>query len=187
MKPSLWILPLLIIFAAPLQATPLKSDLDDLRQVYLAAVQDEASIDPGLDLLERMRHQRGEDGVEPATLEAYQGAFIALRAKHGTWPPARLRHLQDGLARLDAAVAMEPRNAEARYLRLITCFYLPRLFARQPTVDNDFAALAILLPDAAHNFPPALFATMTRFVLEEGEPTPAQERSLRAAIETRSG
>lgn len=175
------------MISTPPATLPHDAELDDLREMFLAAVEDPDAIDRGLSEVAALRAAAGEEAAEPATLMAYQGAFIALRAKHGSWPPARLRHLNEGLELLDAAVALAPRDVEARYLRLLTCFYLPRLFGRQPTVDNDFDALAILLPQAAHSFPSELYRTMTRFVLAEGDPTAEQQQALREAIDLRGG
>jgi hypothetical protein len=112
---------------------------------------------------------------------------VTLRAKHGTWPPSRLRHLREGLSILDGAVAARPDEAEVRYLRLLSCYYLPGILGRGRSVREDFAALARLLPEARHDFPPELYAAMVRFVLENGGPSPPQRAALLAALEAPPG
>jgi hypothetical protein len=83
-----------------------------------------------------------------ATLTAYEGALATLRAKHALWPPRKLQHLRAGLAVLDATIEAHPEHAEARYLRLMSCYYLPSILGRGGSVQEDFAALARLLPGA---------------------------------------
>lgn len=157
------------------------AELQTLRELFLRAVEDETVIDPALELVEEIRDGDGP-GVDSSTLLAYEGALTSLRAKHGVWPHRRLHHLQAGLSRLDDAVATAPGNVEARYLRLLTCYYLPGIFGRDYTVRADFEALGILLPSARGLFPPDLFRTMTGFVIEEGDLPAARQRELELSL-----
>ena len=101
--------------------------MEQLRSLYYQAVEDESAIALGLAQVDSLRNAgfaapgQDRDGV----LTAYRGALITLRAKHGFWPPDRLKHLREGLRIMDAAVAAHPEVAEVRYLRLMSCFYLP--------------------------------------------------------------
>lgn len=144
--------------------------LSRVRQLYLEAVSDESAISRGMEAIEQIRavgeFRSGTSAT--AVLSAYRGAFITLRAKHGFWPPARLRHLNEGLAVLDRAVAAQPDQPEIRYLRLLSCYFLPGILGRGDSVREDFDALARLLPTAPAAFPPGLYATMLEFVLENG-------------------
>lgn len=174
---------LALLFATPADAQPLgaapRSGLEQVRQLYLEAVESERAIARGLAEVERMRAATRDAGLD-ATLTAYSGAFTTLRAKHGIWPPDRLRHTRAGLAVMDAVIAGHPGDAEARYLRLMSCYYLPGLFGRTWSVRDDFAALARLLPSVRTRYPAELYVAITRFVLEKGRPSPEQ----RAALET---
>jgi len=160
--------------------------LSEVRELYLQAVQDKAAIAQGLETIERIRAARalqpmGTSGAftaEETVLDAYEGALITLRAKHNLWPPTRLRHLREGLAILDESVAHEPAHAEVRYLRLLSCYYLPAILGRGDSVREDLAALAELLPAAAEQFPPNLYRTMVRFVLETGGLEPHERAEL---------
>lgn len=171
-----------LVLAAPAagQADPLPR----IRQAYYAAVQDEAALGPAMQELRELRSTgriRAGSSLD-AALGAYRGALITLRAKHGTWPPTRLRHLRRGLAVMDSVAAKYPDHPEVRYLRLMSCYYLPGILGRGWSVREDFAALARLLPAARGDYPPDLYAAITRFVLEHGRLAAAQRRTLEAAL-----
>ncbi|HSH45486.1 MAG TPA: hypothetical protein VK966_06505 [Longimicrobiales bacterium] len=165
----------LLLTAAPLDAQR-GPTLTDVRERYLAAVEDEDAINPAMDAI---RHLRQQGNADAALLMAYEGALTTLRAKHGFWPPRRLMHLNDGLYTLDQMVAEHPDHVEIRYLRLMSCFYLPGLLGRTWSVDEDLDALATLLPDVADRYAPDLYETVVRFVLENAE----LDRERRAALE----
>jgi hypothetical protein len=159
--------------------------LDGVRRLYLEGVRDEAAVPLGLREIEELR-TRGEappGSTTEVVLSAYRGAITTLRAKHGFWPPARLRHMRQGLTLLDGAVAARPDVAEIRYLRLLSCYFLPGVLGRGGSVREDFAALARLLPAARDDFPQELYAAMVRFVLENGEPGDEERRQLRAVLD----
>ena len=161
--------------------------LDSLRALYYAAVQDEGAIRQGMQAVDALR--RSGTAVAGGTLDgillAYEGALITLRAKHGFWPHDRLRHLRDGLALLDRAVAVYPDVAEVRYLRLMSCYYLPGILGRRRSVRDDFAALARLLPAARGDYPPELYRAIVTFVLENGAPSAQERTALEGALEGR--
>jgi len=159
-------------------------DLAPLRELWLASVKDDRAVARALDEVERIR-ARAEPAAGSAlgaTLAAYEGALATLRARHAAWPPAKLRHLREGLAVLDRTVEAHPEHAEVRYLRLMSCYYLPGIFGRGGSVRADFAALARLLPGVRGEYPPAVHAAITRFVVERGRLAPEQRRALEDAL-----
>lgn len=167
---------------------PPRSGIEEVRRLYGEALRSERAIGRGLAEVERLRV--GAEGRNPATgatLSAYTGAFIVLRAKHGIWPPDRVRHIRGGLAVLDSVVAANPRHAEARYLRLMSCYYLPRLFGRGWSVRDDFAALARLLPSVRGDYPPNLYQAIVRFVIQNGQPSAEQRAALQASLQLADG
>jgi hypothetical protein len=172
-----------MVLPAPAQAHG-EDPLRPVRQAYYAAVRDEGAIARGLQALRDLRASgQVRAGSElDAALTAYSGALTTLRAKHGSWPPARLRHMRQGLAVMDAVVRAHPDHPEVRYLRLMSCYYLPAVLGRTWSVRDDFAALARLLPSARGHYPPDLYAAITRFVLDHGSPTAPQRRALEAAL-----
>jgi hypothetical protein len=175
----------MITFAdeAGAQAPPpgARNGLELVRHLYMDAVESGRAIPRGMAEVDRQRAASHDAGVT-ATLAAYRGAFTLLRAKHGTWPPDRLRHTRDGLAVLDSVIAAHPEHAEARYLRLMSCYYLPRILGRGWSVRDDFAALSRLLPAVRHQYPPELYRAIVDFVLRNGQPTSAQRAALQASL-----
>jgi hypothetical protein len=155
-------------------------DLAPLRDLYLASVRDERAIAKGLAEVKRLRETTHPPpgGALDATLTAYTGALLTLRAKHAFWPPQKLAHLRQGLAILDRAVERSPDHAEARYLRLMSCYYLPGILGRGGSVRADFAALARLLPNVRAQYPRELYDAITRFVVERGRLPDEQRRVL---------
>jgi hypothetical protein len=160
------------------------SGLERVRRIYGEALTAESAIARGLAEIERLRAgPAGRHAETAAALTAYRGAFTVLRAKHGFWPPDRLRHTRNGLAVLDSVVAAHPAHAEARYLRLMSAYYLPGLFGRGWSVRDDFAALARLLPSVRTHYPAELYGAIVRFVLRNGQPTPEQRAALEASLQ----
>jgi hypothetical protein len=161
------------------------SPLDSLRALYYAAVQEERAIPHGLRAVDSLRQSDTvvAGGPLDGVLLAYEGALVTLRAKHGFWPHDRLRHLRDGLALLDQAVKLHPEVGEVRYLRLMSCYYLPGIVGRRRSVLEDFAALARLLPAARADHPPELYRAIVTFVLENGEPSEQERAALEDALE----
>lgn len=158
-----------------------RTGLEQVRHLYYEAIQSERAIPRGLAEVERQRtHTR--DANARATLTAYVGAFTLLRAKHGAWPPDRLRHTRNGLATLDSLIREHPDHAEARYLRLMSCYYLPRILGRGWSVREDFAQLARLLPGLRGEYPPDLYRAIVQFVLQNGHPSPEQRAALEASL-----
>ncbi|HEU4561494.1 MAG TPA: hypothetical protein VFS20_26810 [Longimicrobium sp.] len=159
-------------------------DLAPLRELYLASVRDEGAIAKGLTEVKRLRETAHPPvgGALDATLAAYTGALVTLRAKHAFWPPQKLAHLRQGLAILDRTVERHPDHAEARYLRLMSCYYLPGILGRGGSVRADFAALARLLPGVRAQYPPDLYDAITRFVVERGRLPAEQRRELESTL-----
>ena len=167
------------------QADPISEHpLTRLRELYYAAVNEREAIGAGLEEIDRLRR----DGYarpgsrRAAVLDAYAGAITTLRAKHGRWPLDRLRHLNSGLGVLDSAVADAPDAVEVRYLRLMSCYYLPGILGRGSSVRDDFQALARLLPDAAGEFPAELYRAILTFVVENGDVEPSRRAALESAL-----
>ena len=83
---------------------------------------------------------------------------------------------------IDRVIARHPDHAEARYLRLMSCYYLPGVLGRKWSVREDFGELARLLPAEREHYPAPLYAAIVRFVLEEGGLPAEQKRPLEAAL-----
>jgi hypothetical protein len=172
----------------PAAAAP-SDGLGRLRALYLAAVEDEAAVARGMEEVAALRARLAgaPEPYEAATLAAYEGALTTLKAKHATWPPRKLQHLRQGLAVLDSVVDAHPRHAEARYLRLMSCYYLPGILGRGGSVREDFTALARLLPRVRTRYPDDLYRAIASFVLENGTLSPEDRIGLERTLGGRDG
>ncbi len=148
--------------------------LDALRESYLAATRDRDEIARGLQRITRSGR------TDPEAL-GYRAAFEALKAKYAFWPTQKMQHLNAALPALDRLVGRNPRNVEVRYLRLLSCYFLPGFLGRKQTVQEDFSALADILPEARGQYPPTLYRQMAGFVLKHGRLGAAQRDGLAAA------
>jgi hypothetical protein len=155
---------------------PADPALQRVREMYFAAVQHSDRLAAAEAEVDRQLDAARPGSPREAVLTAYRGALMTLRAKHGRWPPARLRDLQQGLDVLDAVVEAHPSLTEPRYLRLMSCYYLPAILGRGGSVRDDFAALARLLPAARPDLPPDLYEAVAIFVLDKGD-IPAEPRA----------
>lgn len=174
---QLWVAgPAVAADAWKMPGTPDPVELSRVRTLYFEAVQDGDALDRAEREVERLL-EAGHAGPRlTAVLTAYEGALRTLRAKHGRWPHARLRDLQSGLRILDEIVGDHPDLVEPRYLRLMSCYYLPGFLGRGGSVREDFTELARLLPHARSTFPAEIFEAVAGFVLENGD-LPADLRS----------
>jgi phytoene synthase len=167
----------------PLLGAPTDRALTRIADLWLLAVEEEEAVDLGFRAIDRLRARPGPVPPElDRLLRAYEGSFTVLRAKHGAWPPARLRNLRDGFVLLDAAVEEAPDAVGPRYIRFMSGFYLPGIFGRGDEVDADLAALTTLLPAAADEFPPEVRPAVASFLLEHGDPTAGERRALEALL-----
>lgn len=155
---------------------PADDDLvEQMRAFYLRGVERRASIDSALAL--------PASGNPDPVVEAYRAALVVLKAKHAFWPTTKLAHLERGLPVLDRLVQEHPRHAEIRYLRLLSCYFLPGFLGRKDSVREDVAALSGLLPPAEGDFPPDLYREMLLFVLDAGEIEPAARARLSELVD----
>jgi hypothetical protein len=163
--------------------------LDPLRAHWVAAVQDEGEIERGL--AEAARIRAAADPAPGSALDGaltgYVGGLEALRAHHARWPPTKLRHLRRGLATLDAAVQAHPHHLEIRYVRLMSCYFLPGILGRNWSVREDFAVLGELLPGARDAYPAAVYRTVAEFVLAHGALPAERHAALAASLAAADG
>ena len=151
---------------------------DRLRIRYVLGVKEEAFLDAAdSDWQALSGAGRPQDR---ALLIAYAGALRVARAKHGFNFRRKWERLQAGMPLLDSAVGLAPENAEVRYLRLVSNYYLPFFLGRRARVKEDFAVLGRLLP-GTRSYPDRWLRNVGRFVLEKGD----LEKEDRAALASR--
>jgi hypothetical protein len=139
--------------------------------LYHAATEEEAWVDSLQAVIETDLESRRDAGADSAVVTGYLGALEVVRAKHGTWPPSRIKWVRRGVERLDALVAAHPEDAHLRYLRTASTLFLPSLMGREERATADLEILANLLvrePDPGAAIPPAIRSRMVGFVLLHG-------------------
>lgn len=165
----------------------LATDLERLRAMYFMSVEDRDWVGRAADLLHRLEGRVILGSREGVTLQAYTGAMEVVRAKHARWPPNKLSHLREGIGLLDRIVEEEPENLEARYLRLVSCYYLPFFLKREESVREDFQVLVEGLPHHPESFSPAVYEGVVRFVLDNGELSEGERILLQEALRALPG
>jgi tetratricopeptide (TPR) repeat protein len=93
-------------------------------------------------------------------LMAYSGSLTLLKAAH-TWAFWNKQSLaQQGLAEMDKAVAADPGNLEARFIRGASCWHLPFFFHRRQQAERDLTFVAVRAKQAVQHgqLPPQLGA-----------------------------
>jgi len=121
--------------------------------------------------------------LHPDLDSAYKGALHVVASKHALWPPDKLDFLKTAQPLLDNAVTRSPMQIEIRYLRLMSCYYLPFFFGRAWSVREDLSALALLLPKVGTEYPPGLIVKITSFVLENAHELSTDQK--KALVERR--
>ncbi|MEM1268459.1 MAG: hypothetical protein AAF752_11855 [Bacteroidota bacterium] len=155
--------------------------LPAIRELYLKSAEEETLVEEGIERTAALIEQ--SNPTDP-TLEAYHAGFLIMRAKHTFWPKKKLRYLREGLPILDEIVKVNREHIEARYLRLLSCYYLPNFLGRKWSVREDFKILGELLPKHAGDYPPRLYADMVSFLLKEGSPGPELRSRLKQTLGT---
>ena len=82
------------------------------------------------------------DAKVDAKVKAYRGACEMLRAEQARWPWEKGRHAEAGLRLLDAAVDDAPSDPEVRFVRGMTSYNLPPVFARGDVAAADLGEVA---------------------------------------------
>lgn len=157
-----------------LQAKPMDSlspFVHRVRALYLDGVNNEDSLDQAISLIETQQ-------IQSPLLDAYGSALVVLKAKHAFWPAKKMKYLKAGLPVLDALVEAHPNHVEIRYLRLMSCYYLPKFLGYSSNVEDDIETLAQLLPDAAPTLPEEVYADMVTFIKEAGGVLPDSAEDL---------
>ena len=86
-----------------------------------------------------------------AVVMAYQGSLELLEAAR-TWAVWNKRKLaDDGLAQLDRAVAQDPGDVEARFVRAASVWHIPFTYKRRQQAEEDFLRIGPLAEGAARD------------------------------------
>lgn len=146
-------------------ALPHSLDTERLWALYFLAVEEREWEKPAVSLADSLADLELPEAVQ---IRALGAALEVVRAKNSRWPPNKLKHLRIGISALNELVEAEPDDPVVRYLRLMSCYYLPFFLDQDELVEEDMNALAILLPEAGNAFSPYVFRGVARFVLDNG-------------------
>lgn len=113
--------------------------LSAAREAYFKDLEgDHEAIDQAREAFTDLEREHPND----STVMAYYGSIELLDAAR-TWAVWNKHKLADnGLAKLDAAVALSPDNLEARFIRAATTWHLPFFYHRREQAESDFAYIA---------------------------------------------
>lgn len=137
-----------LLFSVVTQATPdterdrhlYAERLSVARAAYFKVItsSDEATSQQAHQALDELQRAFPNDPVA----KAYQGSLQLLDVAH-SWAVWNLhKQANDGLAKLDQAVAEAPDEPEARFIRAATSWHLPSFYHRKAQCEADFAELA---------------------------------------------
>ncbi len=160
MLAALWcITPLASLAAGPAAGTARvgEDQLAAARAAFYAGLEgDSAATDEAKRRFADLAREHPRD----ATLEAYRGSLQMLEAGR-TWAFWRKHTLSvEGLGAMDSAVAADPNDLEARFVRALTTWHLPFFFHRKQQAEEDLSFLGPRAEQAARTgaLPPPLAA-----------------------------
>jgi hypothetical protein len=158
---------------------PHSLETERLWALYLLSVGEKAWEKPARALADTLV---GAELPEALHVNALAGALEVVRAKHSRWPPNKLKYFRRGVSALDRLVEEAPDDSVVRYLRLVSCFYLPFFLERDQSVKEDLRVLTEVLPKGRGGFSVPVYHAVIRFVLENGDPDPGEQTRLEAAL-----
>jgi hypothetical protein len=124
------------------------ADWPTARSLYYKAVEgDRAAGARAVTLTDELRRS---DQDNPLLL-AYRGSLLLLESSWAMAPWKKGKLAKEGLAMMDRAVTLAPRDLEVRFVRAASSTRLPGFFHRADQAAADFAELAPLVADAVRS------------------------------------
>jgi hypothetical protein len=122
-----------------LKTSACSSQINRLRQTFYKAINSSDYVDEGLELASEIDCKKGKN-IDDSIVKAYNGAFLCFAARDSIWPAKKWRLANEGLTKLDSAVADFPEAIELRLLRGSISYNLPFFFKRrdEARIDLDF-------------------------------------------------
>ncbi|MBN2030589.1 hypothetical protein JW824_10125 [bacterium] len=135
------------------------------RKLFYQSVENEERLEEAFNLFEEIGENESLEGLALT----YMGALTALKGKYAFLPITKYRHVQKGLQLMDDGIQKSPDNIEARFIRGMTCYYLPFFFNRKKTAREDFKIIVKQLNTECHYYDTELIMNVTNFLLENAE------------------
>ncbi len=169
-----------IIFSNGLEKD--KSFLENLRNTYYNAVEDDELIDT---LESIISTNFGEDESQfPSLILAYQAGTEALKSKHAFWPFVKMSKLNDSMDLFRVAVSKDPENLEIRFLRYSILYYVPGVLGYDDVEDLDKAKIIELIREGNYtNLENSITKGIIEFMLRTDQLSEVESKILNDKIE----
>ncbi|WP_324671614.1 hypothetical protein [Hymenobacter sp. GOD-10R] len=142
-----------------------------LRQHYQQAATDETAGEKFYQLM------ASYDQHDPVVL-GYKGAAEAIKARDASLLD-KLRYVQAATHTFEQAVALNPKNAEIRYLRFSVETNLPSFLGLSKHIDEDRHLLLTSVLNHPHSgLDPEGFRTIRTYLRTHGKVSPAEAQKL---------
>lgn len=135
------------------------------RKLFYQSVEQADSIEKAIRLFKEIQTKKADEGIALT----YIGALTALKGKFAFLPVTKYRRVLQGLALMDRGVKTSPDDIEARFIRGMTCFYLPFFFNRKQTAREDFRHIVRRLNTEFDHYNTDMIMNVTDFLLEHAE------------------
>ena len=146
-----------VAHAQPAQTAAFQQQLAKARAAYFRDLQGDSNA--ASVAKKDFRALKAETPNNPVVM-AYNGSLTLLEAAR-TWAFWNKQSLsKKGLAEMDKAVASDPENLEARFIRGASCWHLPFFFHRRQQAEQDLTFVAVRASQAVKDgkLPPQLGA-----------------------------
>jgi tetratricopeptide (TPR) repeat protein len=143
--------------AQPAKASTFEQQLAKARAAYFLDLQGDSNA---ASIAKKDFRALQAEAPNNSVVMAYSGSLVLLEAAR-TWAFWNKKSLsQKGLAEMDKAVAMDPDNLEARFIRGASCWHLPFFFHRKQQAEQDLTFVAVRATRAVKDgkLPPQLGA-----------------------------
>ena len=104
-----------------------------------------------------------------AIILAYLGMAQAVRAKFAWNPMSKLAYLKEGFVNVNKAIAKEPNNLEARFLRFSLGFHVPKFLGYSESVIPDKNKIIAILEQndrASQLMGPKILESMVKMMID---------------------
>lgn len=168
------LLPLLLLtlMAAPAQGQSL--DLNEFRQRYYQAINDENLTENLLKELEPII------GRKPL-YRAYYGGLKAIQAKHAWNPWNKFSYVSEGKEQLAQAIKAAPEHLEVRFIRYSLYYHLPGFLSDEQVLEEDEEVILQQLPNfRKFDIPRKLAENVRIFLIDSGRLTRAEVQQLQS-------
>ncbi|GAB4342048.1 MAG: hypothetical protein Kow0037_29100 [Calditrichia bacterium] len=164
---------LVVLFAGVLTAQNPK--WPQALRTYLAAVNEKDSLETAF---HHFRFLQETESLHTTHVQAYLGSLTALKGKYADLPWSKVKWVKRGLALLDEAVELAPRDPEVRFIRGSTTWYLPFFFKRKDQSIADFKTILALLPVESDDSSRQDLSNALKFIQHHIDLTPEEQQKV---------